>query len=139
MSSNSFFMVILWSRQLDRSDQTILPDSGIKESAIAQHGLLVPKLLAKFPLSGAEAAKEGPSPCLVKRTGPCLYVGPTFSTHSHCQPMPERAPVQPSSANCFTFKGPFQPKLFDDSMKLQSWLVGKSLNSLHASAGMGLD
>lgn len=88
MSSNSFFMTILWSGQLHRSDQTIVADSGIKETAVAQHGLLlVPKLLAKFPSSGAEAAK-------VKHVGPCLYVGPTSITHSHCQPMPEEASVQ---------------------------------------------
>lgn len=72
----------------------ILPDSGIEETAIAQHGLLVPKWLAKFPSSGAEAAKEGPFPPLVKHAGPCLHVGPNSITNSHCQPMQEGASVQ---------------------------------------------
>lgn len=53
-------MVILWSGQLDRSDQMTLPDRSIKEIAIAQHRLLlVMKLLAKFPSAGVEAAKRG--------------------------------------------------------------------------------
>jgi len=124
VSSNSFFMAILWSWQPDRSDQLILPDSDMKETATAQHRLLLePKVLVKLPLSGAEAAKEGPSPPLVKGAGTCLHMGPTSSTHSHCQAMPEGAPVPTAKlAGCLSpLHASAQNHRITESQNIMGW------------------
>lgn len=128
VSSNLFLMVILWSRQLSRSDQRILPDSGIMSLLLlSMHSFWCPNCWQS-------------SLCLVQRqqNNDHLYVllsHRTLLAHgTHFQPpfpLTAHARKSPGStfyANCF--KGPFLPKQFYDPTKLQSWVAGKSLNSL---------
>lgn len=130
-------MVILWSRQLSKYDQTILPDSAIMSLLLlSMHSFWLPNCWqSSLYLVQRQQNKDHLYVLLSLRTllAHETHFQPSFPLTAHAR----KSPGPTFYANCF--KDPLLPKQFYDPMKLQSWGAGRSLNSLHASAGMGLD
>lgn len=130
-------MVILWSRQLSRSDQTILPDSGIMSLLLlSMHSFWCPNFW-QSSLYLAQRQQNKDRLCVLLSHRALVAHGTNFQL-----PFPLTARARKSFGSTFyanCFKGPLLLKQCYDLMKLQSWVTGKSLNSLRASAGMDLD